>query len=288
MLLGAIEAGGTKFVCAVSDENLNIIDRVKIPTETPTTTMAAVFEFFDKYDLHSMGVASFGPIDVNEGSEKYGHITNTPKLAWRNFNFLKSLKDKYQIPIYWTTDVNGSAYGEYKLGVAKDLESVLYLTVGTGMGGGLVNSGKLFTGLTHLEVGHIIVRRHPDDEFEGICPIHGDCLEGLISGPAVEARFNGQKAVDISLDEPVWDHLAYYLAQALRNYTLTLMPHQIIIGGGIMKKPGLIDKVQSQFKDLWRDYIDLPNLDQFIVLPGLGDDAGIIGCLVLAKELLEK
>lgn len=287
MLIGAIEAGGTKFVCAVADENLKIIDQVKIPTQTPETTMAAVFEFFDQYDIESMGIASFGPIDVNQGSESYGYITNTPKLAWRNFNFLQTIKDRYLISVYWTTDVNGSAYGEYKKGAAKNLDSVLYLTVGTGMGGGLVSDGKLFTGLTHLEVGHIIVRRHPDDNFKGLCPTHGDCLEGLISGPAVEARYKGQKAVDISFDEPVWGYLAYYLGQALRNYTLTLMPHQIILGGGVMKKSSLIDKVRSEFKELWMGYVDLPDLDQFIVLPGLGDDSGIIGCLVLAKELLE-
>jgi len=286
VIFGAIEAGGTKFVCAVADKNLNVIEQVKFDTETPEKTMGKVFNFFDQFDLNSMGIGSFGPIDVIPSSKTYGYITTTPKPDWAHFDFLGAVKAKYDIPVYWTTDVNASGYGEYQQGKAKDLDSCLYLTVGTGVGGGAIYDGEILIGRNHLEVGHVIVRKHEDDAYAGHCPYHGDCLEGLICGPAIEARFDGKKAKDIEADNPVWDYAAYYLAQALRGLSLTLMPDQIIIGGGVMKQPQLMSKVRAYFDELWADYLPLPDLDEYIVTPKLEDDAGIVGCLLLAEKAL--
>lgn len=286
--LGAIEAGGTKFVCAVSDEDLNIIEKTQFDTETPEQTMEKVFEFFDQFELDAIGIGSFGPIDVIPSSETYGYITSTPKPGWANFNFLGAIKSKYDIPVYWTTDVNASGYAEYYLGKAEDVSSCLYLTVGTGVGGGAIYNGELLIGRNHLEVGHLIVRKHEDDDYEGHCPYHKDCLEGLICGPAIEARFDGKKAKDIEPDNPVWDYVAYYLAQALHNLALTLMPERIIIGGGVMKQAQLMKMTRSYFNGLWADYLPLPELEEYIIEPKLEDDAGIIGCILLAEKALNE
>ena len=182
-LYGAIEAGGTKFVCAVADEDLNILERVSIPTTVPAETMADVFKFFEKHDVVSIGIASFGPIDVNRKSETYGYITNTPKPGWKDYDFLGEMKKRFDVDYAWTTDVNGAAYGELKRGAAKGKDSCVYLTVGTGIGGGVVINGKVIEGYGHPEIGHIVMRRHPEDHYEGHCPFHHDCLEGLAAGP---------------------------------------------------------------------------------------------------------
>jgi len=286
--LGAIEAGGTKFVCAVSDGSLNNIERTQFDTKTPEQTLKEVFKFFDRFELDAIGIGSFGPIDVISTSETYGYIISTPKPGWGNFDFLGAIKAKYAVPVYWTTDVNASGYGEYRLGKAEDVSSCLYLTVGTGVGGGIVYEDEPLIGRNHLEMGHIIVRKHEDDDYEGHCPYHKDCLEGLICGPAIEARFNGKKAKDIESDNQVWDYVAYYLAQALRSLGLTLMPDRIIIGGGVMKQSQLMSMVRSYFHKLWADYLPLPDLEDYIVSPKLEDDAGIIGCILLAEKALKE
>lgn len=282
-MYGAIEAGGTKFVCAVSYEDFNIIDRVSIPTTTPAETMEAVFQFFDKFSLTSMGIGSFGPIDVNHHSDTYGYITTTPKKGWQDFNFLGGIIERYNIPVAWTTDVNAAAYGEYRKGNAKDSDSCLYLTIGTGIGGGAVINGKIQGGFGHPEMGHLLVQSHPDDDFEGICPYHEGCLEGLASGPAIESRYH-QKAYELEKEAKVWELEAFYLGQALVNYTLILRPEKIILGGGVMKQKQLFPLVRNQFKEQMGGYVSTPDIDQYIVDPGLGDNAGIIGCLLLAAD----
>ncbi|MGX7091695.1 ROK family protein [Hutsoniella sourekii] len=288
MIFGAIEAGGTKFNCAVSDENFNIIDQVQFPTVQPEETMESVYDFFDRYSLDAMGIGSFGPIDVLEDSATYGYVTTTPKPGWANFDFLGSIKKRYDIPVYWTTDVNASGFGEYHQGAAVDKDSCLYLTIGTGVGGGFINRGEIQIGMGHLEMGHVVVRKHPEDDYQGHCPYHGDCLEGLVCGPAIADRFPaGVKGQDLDADDPIWNQAAYYIAQALRNYSLTLMPEQIIIGGGVMHQEKMMDLVKKHFQEEWADYLPLPDLDEFIVRPGLGDEAGIVGCLLLAQEALK-
>lgn len=282
-MFGAIEAGGTKFVCAVSDENFTIKERVSIPTTTPEETMTEVFSFFDQYELTAIGIGSFGPIDVNKESDTYGYITSTPKTAWKFYDFLGSVKNRYSVPIGWTTDVNAAALGEIKLGAAKGLKSCVYLTVGTGIGGGAVINGELLEGYGHPEMGHIPVRLHPNETYKGTCPYHGDCLEGIAAGPAIEGRF-GKKGHLLADQEEVWEMEAYYLAQALMNYTLILSPERIVLGGGVMKQKQLYPLVRQKFAELINDYVQVPDLEQYIVAPGLEDNAGIIGSLLLAAD----
>lgn len=282
-MYGAIEAGGTKFVCAISDETFAIKERVSIPTTTPEETMKEVFAFFDHYALTAMGIGSFGPIDVNPDSTTYGYITTTPKTAWQNYDFVGAIKKRYAIPVGWTTDVNAAALGEIKQGAAAGLNSCVYLTVGTGIGGGAVVNGELLEGYGHPEMGHLLVQMHPEDTFEGSCPYHGNCLEGLASGPAVEKRY-GKKGHLLSEQANVWDIEAFYLAQALMNYTLVLSPERIIIGGGIMKQAQLYPLIREKFAALMNGYVNLPDLEQYIVAPGLEDNAGITGCLLLAAQ----
>jgi len=284
-MLGAIEAGGTKFVLAVSDNELEHVERLSIPTTTPEETFEKVFEFFDNYSLEAIGVGSFGPIDVNKHSSTYGFITSTPKLAWQHVDFLGKLKERYDVPVAWTTDVNAAAYGELKKGAAVGKDSCLYLTVGTGIGGGAVINGEPLEGYGHPEMGHILVRMHKDDSFEGACPYHGNCLEGLAAGPAIEKRYN-KKAQYLADQKEVWDIEAYYLAQALMTYTLTLSPEKIILGGGVMKQKQLFPLIREEFKRLVNAYVDTPDLETYIVSPKLADDAGITGCLLLAQKEL--
>ncbi|MER2181155.1 MAG: ROK family protein [Desemzia incerta] len=282
-MFGAIEAGGTKFVCAVSDENFTIKERVSIPTTKPEETMTEVFSFFDQYELTAIGIGSFGPIDVNKESDTYGFITSTPKTAWKFYDFLGSVKNRYSVPIGWTTDVNAAALGEIKLGAAKGLKSCVYLTVGTGIGGGAVINGELLEGYGHPEMGHIPVRLHPNETYKGTCPYHGDCLEGIAAGPAIEGRF-GKKGHLLADQEEVWEMEAYYLAQALMNYTLILSPERIVLGGGVMKQKQLYPLVRQKFAELINDYVQVPDLEQYIVAPGLEDNAGILGSLLLATD----
>lgn len=287
MYFGAIEAGGTKFVCAISNENLEIIDRVSIETKDPDFTMSKVFEFFDQYALFAIGIGSFGPIDVNKKSNTYGFITTTPKPGWSQFDFLGAIQTRYQIPVAWTTDVNAAAYGENKLGNGQGCDSVLYLTVGTGVGGGIVQNGNILNGFGHPEIGHILVRRHPDDSYNGNCPYHSDCLEGLAAGKAIEGRYM-KKGHELEEVEQVWEIEAYYLAQALMNYTLMVRPEKMILGGGVMKQKQLFPLIRNEIRKLLNEYVTTPDVEEYIVPPGLGDNAGITGCLVLAKEAYEE
>lgn len=283
--LGAIEAGGTKFVCAVSDSDFNIIERESFPTTTPEETMALVFGFFDRFDLSAIGIGSFGPIDINPKSKTYGFVTSTPKVAWQNYNFLGAINERYNIPVEFTTDVNAAALGEQRLGAATGLNSCVYLTVGTGIGGGAVVNGKVLAGHSHPEMGHILVRVHPDETYDGFCPFHGNCLEGLAAGPAIEGRM-GVKGHLLPEDHAVWQMQAFYLAQAIMNYVLVLSPEKIILGGGVMKQRQLFPLIRQELSLLMNDYINLPDLEDYIVPPSLEDNAGITGCLLLAQEAM--
>lgn len=285
MYYGSIEAGGTKFVCAIANSNFNIIKRVSFPTTTPDETLAYVFECFDSYKLIAIGIGSFGPIDVNPVSKTYGYITSTPKSSWRNYNFLGAIKKRYNIPIGFTTDVNAAALGEQKKGAAKGLNSCLYLTIGTGIGGGAVVNDVLLSGHSHPEMGHTLVRPHEKDDFEGVCSFHGNCLEGLAAGPAIEKRFN-VKADQLDKSHIAWEFEAYYIAQAVMNYVLILSPKKVILGGGVMNQTHLLPMIRVEFAKLIANYVDLPDLDDYIVTPALGDNSATIGCLILAKEVL--
>ncbi|MBO0411499.1 ROK family protein [Enterococcus hulanensis] len=282
-MYGGIEAGGTKFVCAVSDEDQTILDRISIPTTQPEETLAAVFDFFDQYTLSAMGIGSFGPIGIDEEKENYGYILATPKAGWADYDFLSKMKSHYDIPIFWTTDVNAAAYGEIKKGAAKSKTSCVYLTVGTGIGGGIVVNNKIFSGIGHPEMGHIHVKRHPKDDYLGACPYHGDCLEGIAAGPSLEAR-TGIKGQEMPDDHPVWDIQAYYIAQALVNYTLILAPEMFVLGGGVMNQDHLLQKIRQSFKKQMAGYMETPELNEYIQRWGLPNESGIIGSLLLAEE----
>lgn len=283
MLVGGIEAGGTKFVCAVGDAEGNVQERISIPTTNPEETMEKVIAFFRNHDIEALGVGSFGPADVDEDSPSYGTITSTPKLAWRNYPLVAELKKAFPVPIGFNTDVNIAALAEATIGAAKGMDSCLYITVGTGIGAGAVVQGKLLQGLSHPEMGHILVRRHPDDRYKGKCPYHGDCLEGLAAGPAIEERW-GEKGQHLHNREEVWNLEAYYMAQALMQYILILSPKKIILGGGVMKSASVISKIQENVKELLNGYVVLPDMKEYIVPPALGDNAGVAGALILAGQ----
>ncbi|GGI65735.1 MULTISPECIES: fructokinase ScrK [Enterococcus] len=289
MLYGSIEAGGTKFVCAVGNEKLEILERVSFPTTTPEETMPQVIEFFNQYkeELGAIGVGSFGPIDIRKTSETYGYITSTPKLAWQNYNFLGAMKAAFDIPMAWTTDVNAAAYGEYAFGNGKGKSSVVYYTIGTGVGAGALQDGKFIEGFSHPEMGHMLVVPHKDDDFEGACPFHGNCLEGMAAGPAVEKR-NGRKGQDIPQDDPFWEIEAEYIAQCAYNTTLMFSPEVIIFGGGVMKQRHMVEKVHAAFTRIMKGYVATPALEEYILTPALEDNAGTIGCLALAEKALKE
>ncbi|MED1739381.1 ROK family protein [Bacillus swezeyi] len=278
---GAIEAGGTKFVCAVGTENGEIIDKQTFPTETPEETIGRLITFFENHHLTSLGVGSFGPISVAKGKDNYGYITNTPKLAWRNYPLIPELKKRLGIPVSFTTDVNAAALGEISNGAAQGLNSCLYITVGTGIGAGAIVGGELVQSASHPEMGHILIRRSPQDSFKGNCPYHNNCLEGMAAGPALEKRW-GQQGKELAGRKEVWELEADYLAQALMQYILILCPEKIIMGGGVMKQQQLFPLIREKLSQYVNGYVDLPDLDQYIVPPGLGDNAGITGALVLA------
>jgi len=280
MLIGGIEAGGTKFVCAVGDETGKVLEKISFPTEDPDETLARAKAFFDQYEIEALGVGTFGPVDLDKSSATYGNILNTPKLKWRNFPLLEKLKSDYSVPVYLDTDVNVACLGEYKYGAGKNVDSCLYITVGTGIGAGLVQRGKIFQGKNHSEMGHILVPKHKDDLFEGSCPSHGACLEGLASGPAIEMRY-GKKGAELSNDEKVWDIEAFYLAQACMNYFVILQPEKIILGGGVMKQEKLYGFIRKQFMELLNGYLDVPNINNLIVAPELNDEQGVKGAFAL-------
>lgn len=269
MLLGSVEAGGTKFVCAVGNEDYRIQDITQFPTTTPEETLQKTIDYFKQFpELKAISVASFGPIEIRHSSPKYGYITKTPKPGWSDTNFVGTLQKELNMPIYWTTDVNGSAYGEYVLSTLfnQKIHSLVYYTIGTGVGAGAVIDGKFVGETGHTEMGHIRLKRHPDDlDFKGICPFHGDCLEGLVSGPTFEAR-TGKKGKDVPHSDHVWDIMAYYVAQAALDTTLMFRPAKIIFGGGVVSEDFLV-KVRAQFKELLNDYVEVGDLDKYITMP---------------------
>jgi fructokinase len=291
MLLGSVEAGGTKFVCAVGNENYQVIEKVSIPTTDPSTTFTKVINFFKQFkDLAALSIASFGPIEIQKNNKLYGYITETPKKGWSKTDFVGPIKKELTVPIFFTTDVNGSAYGEYMMAQLfnEKIQSLVYLTIGTGIGGGAVIDGRILGSQGHTEMGHVYVKRHPDDlAFKGICPFHGDCLEGLASGPTFDARL-GIKGKDVPRDHPVWDIVAYYVAQALIQQTMILRPDNIVLGGGVVSE-AFLEKVRRDFAELNQNYIKVPELSTYIRMPRVKDNgSATLGNFALAFKELNK
>lgn len=290
MRLGALEAGGTKMVCAIGDETGKVYERISLPTVTPEETVPQMIEYFKERQIEALGIGCFGPIDPDLKSETYGYITSTPKLAWQNYNIVGAFKEALGCPVGFDTDVNGSALGEATFGITRGLDSSIYLTIGTGIGAGVYINGELLHGMMHAEAGHILLRRHPEDTYVGKCPFHGDCFEGLAAGPAIEARW-GRKAVELAEDPKVWEIEAYYIAQALVDYTMVYAPRRIVLGGGVMHQTQLYPLIREKFRELMAGYVrtkELEDLDSYIVPYSLGDNQGIMGCLQLAVRALER
>ena len=289
MRLGALEAGGTKMVCAIGDETGKIFEQISIPTITPEETVPKMVEYFKKANVEALGIACFGPIDPDKSSPTYGHITSTPKLPWQNYNIVKAFEDALGCPVGFDTDVNGSVLGEVTFGQAKGKKCVAYATIGTGVGVGVFIEGKLLHGMLHPEAGHVLIQKRADDGYPGRCPFHKNCLEGMAAGPAIEERW-GKKAIELKDKKEVWDLEAYYIAQALTGYVLTLSPEMIILGGGVMHQEQLFPMIRNYVKEMLNGYIkteEIENMDSYIVPASLNDDQGIMGCLELARRALK-
>ena len=290
MMYGGIEAGGTKFVCAVGSGPNDIRADTQFPTTTPDETIGRTIEFFRSHraELVALGIASFGPVDLNRASPTFGYITTTPKPGWANTDLAGALRREFGLPVGFDTDVNGAALGEYRWGAGQGLDTFLYLTIGTGIGGGGMVGGKLVHGLVHPEMGHMrLPRDRESDPFDGTCPFHGDCLEGLASGPALQSRW-GQPAETLPSDHPAWPLEAHYLALALVNLICTLSPRRIILGRGVMKERQLFPLIRRQVQELLNGYVRAPDIleeiDRYIVAPILGGRAGVLGAIALAER----
>jgi len=288
-LYGAIEAGGTKFVCAVGT-GPDDIQEIRYPTTAPEETLKNAIDFFMPYkeQLSALGIGSFGPIDLHKHSPWYGYITSTPKPGWRNTNMVAPLQRSLSVPVVFDTDVNAAASGEGLWGAARGLTDYLYVTIGTGIGGGAVAGGQLVHGMVHPEMGHCIIVPREDDHYTGCCPYHGkNCFEGLASGPAIADRW-GVVASQLPEDHPAWDLQSDYIAQALVNYLCILSPQKIILGGGVMEQQHLLNKIHRKVTARLNGYIHhkslLEHIDQMIVLPALGEQAGILGAIALARS----
>jgi fructokinase len=290
MRIGAIEAGGTKFVCGIGNEEGKIEDRASFPTEQPEKTLEQVIRYFRDKDVQAIGVGSFGPINIDPSSSQYGYVTTTPKPGWGGYPFLNTLKQAFNVPFGWDTDVNAAALGEAVWGAAKGLDSCLYYTIGTGIGVGVYAEGKLLHGLVHPEGGHVLTRRHPEDDFAGVCPYHGDCLEGMASGPSIEKRWR-VKGSELSEDHKAWEIEAFYIAQAVASAVLLMSPKKIILGGGVMHQLQLFPLIRNQVQSILNGYVQdgtiLSHIDSYIVPPGLGDNAGLCGALALGLKALK-
>ena len=276
-------------VCAIGDETGKIFEQISIPTITPEETVPKMVEYFKKANVEALGIACFGPIDPDKSSPTYGHITSTPKLPWQNYNIVKAFEDALGCPAGFDTDVNGSVLGEVTFGQAKGKKCVAYATIGTGVGVGVFIEGKLLHGMLHPEAGHVLIQRRADDGYSGRCPFHKNCLEGMAAGPAIEERW-GKKAIELKDKKEVWDLEAYYIAQALTGYVLTLSPEMIILGGGVMHQEQLFPMIRNYVKEMLNGYIkteEIENMDSYIVPASLNDDQGIMGCLELARRALK-
>lgn len=290
-MLGAIEAGGTKFICGIGTgpEDLRTM---RVETSTPDATLSEVVRFFQNSPdpIRAIGIGSFGPVDLRANSATFGHITSTPKPGWRNFNLVGTMSRFLKVPVGFDTDVGAAALGEARWGAAYGFTDFLYLTVGTGIGGGAVVNGSVVHGMMHPEMGHIRVPHDcAADPFPGTCPFHGDCLEGLASGPAMEARW-GLPAEQLPPSHKAWELEAHYIALGLVAWICTLSPQRIILGGGVMCQPQLYDRIRGKVAALLNGYIPtrelMESMDHYIVPPKLNDQAGVLGSLVLAERAL--
>jgi fructokinase len=243
-----------------------------------------------KAPVKAIGLAVFAPLDLDPSSPTYGYITSTPKMAWRYYNIVDVLKKTFRLPIGFDTDVNGAALGEYHWGAAKNIPHFVYLTVGTGIGGGAIINNQLVHGAMHPEMGHLFVPKHPSDDFTSVCSYHSHCLEGFASGPAILKRWGVKDPADLPDNHLAWDLEAYYLGMGLANIIMTCSPQKIIIGGGVMHRACLLPKIHDAVLTGLNGYISckkiMEDIENVIVPPALGDNAGVCGALALADRSL--
>lgn len=292
-LIGAIEAGGTKMVLACGYADGTITERTSIPTQDPAQTVPAMIEWFANKGIAALGIAAFGPTGVNPSLSTYGHILQTPKLAWRNFDFLGAMSRGLNVPCGYDTDVNGACLGEVMYGAAKGLDSAMYITVGTGIGAGIYAGGQLIHGMLHPEAGHITLPRAAgDQDFECVCPTHDSCFEGLAAGPAVVKRYGVERASDMADDEGFLELEGTYIAQGILNYLYVASPQRIILGGGVPDHaPKLMDRVRAKVLQLNNGYISTPELDDidsYIVPPACDGNQGVLGAIALGAQALQR
>lgn len=292
-LFGGIEGGGTKFVCAVGTGLGDIRAETRFPTTTPAETLQRAVDFFKQQEkemgnLAAIGIACFGPLDPQPASPSFGRILPTPKPGWTGADLVGPFRAAFGVPVGFDTDVNGAALAEARWGAAQGCDPVLYLTIGTGIGGGFLVNGRLVHGLIHPEAGHLPLPHDRErDPFPGVCPFHGDCFEGLAAGPALEKRW-GQKAETLPPEHPAWELEARYIALALCGYIYTLSPQRIILGGGVSQQPQVMKMVREKVPALLNGYIQSPEIleriENYIVNPGLGNQSGVLGALALAEQ----
>jgi fructokinase len=290
-LFGGIEAGGTKFVCLVGSGPDHLVEEKRFPTTTPDETISQAVSFFSPYadrgELAAVGVASFGPVDLNPNSKTYGYITTTPKPGWSQVDLRGRIKKALNVPVAFDTDVYAAAFGEqYWTPENQSLDPFLYMTVGTGIGVGVIANGLPLHGLVHPETGHFAIPHDfQKDPFPGICPYHGDCLEGLAAGPAIEKRW-GQRAETLSDTHPAWELEAEYIALALVNLIYAYSPMRIVVGGGVSEHPGMHDTVRRKVQQLINSYVNSPMLlekiNSYIIPPTLGNRSGVLGAIAMA------
>ncbi|AKT52521.1 ROK family protein [Arsenicicoccus sp. oral taxon 190] len=295
--VAGIEMGGTKVVCALAGEPQDLRARTVIPTTTPQETLEAVAAWLDEQiaageGIEALGVASFGPVCLDAEDAAYGSITSTPKPGWQDTDVLGFLQERYDLPVGWDTDVNGAALAEQRWGAGQGVGSVVYLTVGTGIGGGAVLEGRPVHGLLHPEMGHILVEPHPDDDYEGRCPFHGRCAEGMASGPAFADRYGTRlELLDPDRQAEAGRLAGFYVGQVLAALVLVLAPQRIVVGGGVPHLPGMLDATREALVERLGGYIRRPEITErageFVVTPGLGDDAGVLGAVALGLDGLQ-
>jgi fructokinase len=289
-VFGGIEAGGTKFICGVGTGPEDL-EMAEIPTTSPETTLRRVTEFFKERggnELKAVGIGSFGPVDLDPASASFGHITSTPKPGWQNYDLAGVVGRALEVCVGFDTDTNAAALGEARWGAGRGLPDFIYLTIGTGIGGGAMVNGQLAHGLVHAEMGHLRIPHDPlRDPYPGWCSYHGDCLEGLASGPAMQARW-GVPGRELGPTHPAWALEAQYLALGLVNLTLTLSPRRLLLGGGVMQQPHLFDLIRDDFAHLLNGYIRhgdlIHRLDKYIMPPQLGPRAGVLGSMILGEQ----
>jgi fructokinase len=294
-LYGGIEGGGTKFVCIVASKPGDVRAETRFPTTTPAETIGRAIAFFQEQariePLAAIGIASFGPVDLDMSSPTYGYVTTTPKPGWAMADFVGPVRAALGIPCAFDTDVNAAALGEFRWGASQGLDPSIYFTIGTGIGAGVIVNGAPVHGLVHPETGHILLPHNWEkDPFPGFCPYHGDCFEGLAAGPALLARW-GARAETLPPDHPAWDLEADYIAAAVAAQIYSLSPRKIILGGGVMSQPALMPLVRQKVLAILNNYVKSPTIlngiDTYIVSPGLGSMAGSMGAIALAMEAVK-